>query len=245
MGFFDNLKIDSKAEQETNRAPVSNNMYGPVDSGAYEAVIEMAYGDVSKGGAANVNFVFKLANGREYKETIYVSNRKGETFYTDKRTGKPADMPGFTTVKAISLLSIGEEFTDLEPEEKMVKIYDYAQRKEVPQSKPVFMSLLGEKVVLGIHKIIEDKNIKNDRGDYVPSGETREVNTINKVFRDGDHLTVPEITAGITTAEYYDAWVESNTGKVINKAKGVSEGSSALAATAPKAESSPKSLFAK
>lgn len=243
MSIFKQLKVDENVEQETNVVP-SANRYGPLDSGVYDMVIDMAYADQSQGGAHNVNFVFKDATGREYKETIYVTNRKGENTYVNKTTGQKALLPGFNTVNAVCLLTVGEELSEIDTEEKMVKIWDYAQRKDVPQSRHVLMPLLGQKVTLGIIKQIEDKNVKNAQGNYVPSGETRETNQIDKVFRESDKLTVPEIRGGKTDASYYADWSEKNTGTVRNRSKGTADPSVAggVSASAP-AASTGKKLF--
>ena len=86
----------------------------------------------------------------------------------------------------------------------------------------------GKPVILGIIKSVVDKNVKNDStGEYEPSGETREENTIEKVFHHPSKVTVVEAReaqkAGRDAeATFYDKWVEKNKGVTRNKAKGAS-----------------------
>lgn len=221
MSLFKELKVDPTVELSKDSLG-GGSKYGPLESGIYEMVIDMAYADAAKSGAQNVNFVFKDATGREYKETIYVTSRTGSPTYVNKKTGKSAYLPGYNTVLDISLLTIGEELDALgeQAEEKVINIYSYELKKDVPTPKQVLMPLLGQKVKLGIVKVIEDKNVKNAQGMYVPSGETRTINQIDKVFRASDDMTTSEIRNKAIEAEFHKNWAERNNGKVINKAKG-------------------------
>lgn len=54
----------------------------------------------------------------------------------------------------------------------------------------------------------------------MPSGETRDINEINKFFRADDGLTVPEIEAQVTEAKFKNDWENKFAGKTINRAKG-------------------------
>jgi len=107
------------------------------------------------------------------------------------------------------------------PEKKTIKIYDPELKKEMPKEVPVLLDLLGEDITCGVLKQVVDKTSKNASGEYVPTGETREVNEIDKFFRTSDKLTIAEIVAESTEATFYNKWVEKNKGKVVNKAKGV------------------------
>lgn len=210
MSIFDQFVASPKAEAEKD--VIAGSGYGPLESGAYEAVIDMCYLDVSKNGAYCLNFVFKTKDGATHKETIYFTNRSGETFYKDKN-GNEQNLPGFNTVTSICLLTVGQELNVVgqDAEEKMVNIWNYDLKKEVPTKKKVLMPLLGQEVTLGIQKCIEDK--------YNKPGETVEKAQIDKVFRAADHLTTAEIRKGQSEAEFYTRWVEDNTGKTRNKAK--------------------------
>jgi len=187
-----------------------------VDTDGYDATIKVAYAGKSAGGAQNVTFIFDLG-GREYRETIYVTNKKGENFFLNKDDKtKKVPLPGFTTVNDICLVATGDPLWEQVTEDKMVKVYDFDENKELPKSVPVLTNLLGKPVTLAIVKQIVDKSKKDDSGNYVPTGETREENFIDKVFATETKLTVVEATKGVE-ATFYAAWVEKNKGQIRDK----------------------------
>jgi hypothetical protein len=175
----------------------------------------MAYAGKSAGGAQNVTLIVEL-DGQEYRETVYVSNRKGENyFYSKDRDGKPSTnkstLPGFTVVDHICLLTTGLPLCEQDDtvEEKMVKIYDFEAKKEVPKSVPVLTGLLGKQISLGIIKTWENKTQK--QGDeYVAIADTKFTNAIDKVFHTETKRTVSEIKAEAETGAFWGAWLERN-----------------------------------
>ena len=232
MGIFDGLVEDDSIQEDTDFV----GGFQVLDSGVYDATIDMAYVDKSSGGALNVNFVFKTQDGKELKQTIYVSSgdKKGNlNYYIDKK-GNKNFLTGYNLVKAITLLTIGKELSAVDTEVKTLNIYDYTAKKEIPQKKEVIMELLGQDITLGVLKVIENKNTKNAQGIYVPSAETRTFNEVDKIFRTKDRLTVAEIKAEATEPGFINTWSEKNTGKVRDKSKAVSGGNSPTAAPAAK-----------
>ena len=223
MSVFGNLTNDGL--EETNDRLGGFNVR---DTDAYEATIKVAYAGQSAGGARNVTVVVELPDG-EYSETIYVTNKKGENWFLNQNDkSKKVPLPGFTTIDDICLVTTGKPLSEQDSEEKVVKVYDYDEKKELPKSVPVLTELTGKPVILGILKSVVDKNVKNDStGEYEPSGETREENTIEKVFHHPSKVTVVEAReaqkAGRDAeAVFYDKWVEKNKGVTRNKAKGAS-----------------------
>ena len=209
-----------------------------VPSNVYPAGIKLAYLDAAASGAICVVFDFAmLVNGKErnHKETIYISNKNKEFTYKDKQSGEDKPLPGFVTVDSICKAVTGKSITELSTEKKMVKVYDYDQKAEVPQEKEVLMDLIRGKLELGIIETIVDKNVKTDNG-YVPSGETREQNELSKVFNE-DGLTQLEKESGATEAKFKAAWVEQYAGKKINKSKGAATGAKAGGVSKPAAAS--------
>ena len=233
MSLFKNLAVDLTIQADKD--VLGGSKFGAWESGVYDTVIELAYVDESKGGAMNINFVFKTAEGKELRQHIYVTSgkEKGQTnYYTDK-DGNKKYLPGFTQANDLCLLSAGEALSDIETETKTISLYSSEQKKEVPTKKEVLVDLIGKEVTLGVVKVIEDK--------YNKPGETRTINDISKVFRTSDHLTANEIRSEETEATFYAAWKEKNTGIVINKAgKNGAAAAGSATADAPK-----KSLFDK
>jgi hypothetical protein len=182
-----------------------------LDSGVYDMTVKLAYAIESANGAKGMVLTFDNA-GREYRETIYVTNRQGENFFLNKDDkSKKVPLPGFTTVDDICLCATGVSLSEQDVEEKMVNVYDFDQRKELPKSVEVVTSLLGKPVTLGIIRILENKSEKNAAGIYEPIADEREVNQIDKVFHTETRLTTPEARTGMTAGEFYAKWAEKNT----------------------------------
>jgi hypothetical protein len=192
--------------------------YSVLDTDAYPARITLAYATKSEGGAQGIVLEAQLTDGgREYRQTLWVTDRNGKNFY--ERDGKKNPLPGFTVVDELCLVTTGFPLSQQATEEKVVKVYDFQAKAEVPKAVQVLTGMLGKFAILGIEKKIEDKNVKDPAGKYVPSGETRETNEIAKVFHYETKATVSEIR-GEKTPEFHDKWVEKNKGSVRNNAKG-------------------------
>lgn len=195
-----------------------------LDSGIYNMTIDTAWAGKSTGGAMSVNTVLKAGN-KTLRSTIYITsgNSKGnKTTYTDK-AGAEHYLPGFAQIDSMCLLAIGKSITELETTKKVIKIFDPAVSKEVPTEVDMIMELLGATIKVGVLRQIVDKTAKNDRtGDYEPTGETREINEIDKFFRFRDGLTTAEIRAGEEKATFHTTWETTYKGIVQNKAKGAS-----------------------
>lgn len=184
---------------------------GPIDSGVYTGTIKLAYAGLSKGGAQSLTVHVDI-NGRDYRETLYVTNKQGQNFY--EKSGKKSPLPGFTTANDMALLSTGVALNEQEVEERVVKLYDFDAKAEVPTKVQAVVSMHGKEITLGILKQVVDKNVKDGNGNYVPSGETREENTIDKVFHTESGKTVSEFTAKVPEAEFQAKWAEKNKGTV-------------------------------
>jgi len=227
--MLDNLQTDASIAEETD------SLGGFIlPTAVYPMAVAMAYMDQSKGGAVSLNITCRNQDGQQIRETLWMTSgtaKGGNNFYTDK-SGKKHYLPGFNMANSISNLSIGKDIGSLTPETKTIKVYDYTQRKEVPMEKQVLTELIGAEITLGVVHQIVDKNEKNAAGVYVPTGETREENVIDKVFRTKDGLTTAEVRAEATESEFLTKWEEKNTGKTRNKAKGVGAGTGTAGAPA-------------
>lgn len=205
---LDFLKTDTTVEDETDFLGG-----GALESGLYDFAVDMAYFDKSQGGANSLNLHLKAANGAQLRTTLWVTSgdAKGNKNYFEK-DGKRRYLPGFNQANAIAMLGIGKELSALTPEKKTIKVYDFKEKKEVNQEKDVAMELIGAPITCGVIKQIVDKNIKNDQGIYVASGQTREENEIDKCFRTSDGMTVAELRAGETEPLFKEKWAAKNTG---------------------------------
>jgi len=212
-------KVDGIEEEKDT---LGGSKFGVWNTGSYEVIIDSVYLDQSSGGAYNLNFVFKTNEGKELKETMYVTSgtAKGQLNYYVGKDGKKHYLPGYNIANGIALLATGKELADLEPEEKIVEIYNYELKKNAPTKKLVYMDLIGKSLVLGVFKVKEFKRVKDDAtGSYVDSDEIKELNEINKVFSI-DGKTTTEYKAG-STGEFINKWIEKyNDEFVKDKTKG-------------------------
>lgn len=212
-GIFGNLTNDGLEESQDRLGGFS-----PLETDVYTGVIKALYAGESSGGAMSVSLIAEMG-GKEYRETFYVTNKKKQNFFYNKDDNtKKVPLPGFTIVDDICLITTGKPLAEQESEEKVINIYDYDQKKEMPKAVPMLTGVIGQKISLGIVKQLENKNAK--QGDeYVATAETREINVVDKVFHPELKLTVAEARNGVDAADakFQDAWVERNKGQTRDK----------------------------
>ena len=180
---------------------------------AYDGKIVVAYITTSTGGARAFNFVIDI-NGKLVRETIYVTNKQGQVVYV--KDGKKYPLPGYSLVNAITKLTIGKEIPQLTFENKLVKIWNFEHKKDVATEVPVAVELVGEAVSLGIEQVRENKQQKDQAGNYVDTAEIRESNTITRVFHTKTGQTAAEYDAQ-APAEFKALWLKEFKGKVRDK----------------------------
>ena len=220
---------------------------GAIDSGVYTGTIKLAYAGKSKKGANSMTVHIDLS-GREYRETLYVTNKQGKNFY--EKNGKKSPLPGFTAANDLALLSTGVALNEQEIEEKVVKLWDFDAKAEVPTKVQAVTSMMGKPITVGVLKQVVDKTTLNEAtGDYEPTGETREENIIDKVFHAETGKTVSEFTLRSDTADFQPRWDAKNTGTVRDRSTGTSGKSGAPSHVASSthgrgsSKAAPKSLF--
>ena len=250
MSLFGNLKSDG-LEQTQDRL---GGGYQPKETDIYTGKIKALYAGKSAGGAQSVSLILSLADGSEYRETFWITNKKGENFFLNKDDKtKKVPLPGFTIVDDLCLVTTGKPLAEQDTEEKTIKLYDSEAKKELPKAVPMLVEALGLEVSLGIVKVLENKNEK--QGDeYVPTAETRELNATDKVFHTETRMTVVEAREGAEVAKFWDSWLERNKGNTRDK-RTIKDGQAGTAgapksanasAAAPAASGAPrKSLFGK
>lgn len=184
------------------------------DSAIYNAKIKLAYGLVSEGGAKGVHFLFEM-DGAEFRITQYVASRTGKNYY--ERDGKKYPLPGFTIVNDICMIAGGAELSEMELEDRVVKVYNPKTKQEEPTTVPVLVDLLDQEVALGVQRVLENKSVYNESTKkYEPTEEEIEINEIDKVFHPELKLTVAE-AMNDQEATFWDAWIEQREGQVRDK----------------------------
>lgn len=232
--MFDNLKTDKDISEGSD----SLGGFEVWDTNIYDLKVKLAYITFAASEAMALNLVLTDKNMRELKQQLYMTSGKDKgckNWFMD-RNDKKQYLPGFNIANALCLLTCGKEIIKMADctEKKVIKLYDPDAKKEVPTEVPMIMDLIGVNIKAGVFKQIVDKRAKDPHtGKYAPTGETREENEIDKLFRVKDNKTVLEIRAQVEEAEFHDKWLAKWEGKVKNKAKGTAGGAKA---GAPKRE---------
>lgn len=229
MSLLKNLKTDENIANE--RDSVGGG--GPLDSNVYLMTVDLAYLVTAGSGAMGLAVTLKAEGGRQVRETLWLTSgtEKGCKNYYEK-DGEKHYLPGFVMANALALLTTGKELSDLDTETKLVAVYNREAKAEVPTKVEVPVELIGKEVLVGLIKQKVDKTVKTDAG-YVPNGETREENTIDKIFRARDRMTTAEIRAGAEEAAFIETWTKKWLGQVRDRSKGAAAAGTAGAPQRP------------
>ena len=185
-----------------------------VDTGIYGATIKMIFAGQAKSGARFVTLQLKLANGKDYSETIYLSNKEGKNTY--EKDGKEYFLPGYLLVNNMALMATNKGLFELaaDVETRTVKLYDFDVNKEVAQDVPAVVPLIGKQILIAIQEEEYAKTKLNDSTKkYEPTGEYGIKNVIVKVYDPETKQTAVEIRDSNPAAQH-DAWLEANAGKL-------------------------------
>ena len=229
MSLLKNLATDESIADEKD----SISGGGAIESGLYEGVIKLAYIYPAKSGALGLVLHMQTSEGREVRETFWMTGgtaKGGKNYY--EKDGQKFYLPGFLMANSLALLAVGKEVSDLDTEEKAVKLWNKEAKTEVPTKVQVLTDLLNKPILAGILKEEVDKTADDGSGNYAPTGETRMQNTFDKFFRASDKKTTAEIRAQAENAEFFQAWENKWKGQTKNSAKGAAGNAGAPKSTA-------------
>jgi hypothetical protein len=246
MNMLANLKSDATIANEKDSVGGGSFV---LESGIYNATVALAYITKSKGGALGLVLNLKTEDDKEIRQTLWMTSgtEKGCKNYYEK-DGEKHYLPGFNHANSLALLTVGKEISELDTETKVVNVYSPEAKAEVPTKVDMIMDLLGKDITVGVIKQTVDKTKKNEAtGAYEATGETRDENEIDKLFRARDRMTTAEIRAQAEEATFAGTWEAKWAGKTKDKSKGAAgaAGAPKAAAGAPAAAKKPTtSLFA-
>jgi hypothetical protein len=246
MNMLANLKTDDAIATEKDSVGGGSFI---LESGIYNATVSLAYITKSKGGALGLVLNLKTDTDKEIRQTLWMTSgtEKGCKNYYEK-DGEKHYLPGFNHANSLALLTVGKEISELDTEVKVINAYSPEAKAEVPTKVDMIMDLLGKEITVGVIKQTVDKTKKNEAtGAYEPTGETRDENEIDKLFRARDRMTTAEIRAQAEKATFVETWEAKWAGKTKDKSKGAAgtAGAPKAAAGAPAAAKKPTtSLFA-
>lgn len=247
MSLLKSLATDNTINNETDNVGGGSFV---LDSGVYECTIDTAFITKATSGALGLELTLKTSDDKTIKQTLWMTSgtaKGGKNYY--EKDGEKHYLPGFLHANALTLLTVGKEISDLDTETKVIKKYSSEAKAEVPTKVDMIMDILGKEIKIGLIKQKVDKTKKNDAtGAYEPTGEFKEENDIDKMFRARDNMTTAEIRAGAEEATFIDTWSKKWTGKLKDKSKGVSGNTGTAGAPKPAATTGTKkpttSLFA-
>lgn len=210
-----------------------------LETGIYKFKVEQAYITVAASEAMALELRLKSEDGKELRQTLWIKSGKdkgGNNFYINGK-GEKKYLPGFDLANSLALLTVGKELNQCTTEQKVVKIYNYDAKADVPTPVPMVMDLLDQEIYGAVFKQVVDKQKKGDDGKYFNTGETREENELDKFFRVSDKVTVSEGLANMARkqrgeapqeAVFYGQWAEKWTGKVRDKTSKDNKGKAGL-----------------
>lgn len=213
MSLLSQLSTDSNIADEKDSVGGSRVR----ESGLYPMTVALAYLTKSKGEALALNLVLKDSAG-EVKQQLWMTSGKEKgckNFY--EKDGEKFYLPGFLQANALALLTLGKEISQLDTEPKAVNLYNFDAKAEVPTKVDMIMDLVGTEILVGLIKQTVDKNVKDATGKYVPSGETRDENEVDKMFRLKDRMTTAEIRAQAEEAVFHKTWSTKWAGQTKDK----------------------------
>lgn len=188
------------------------------ETDVYKGVVKALFAGKADSGARNVTVVMTMEDGSEYSETIYVTNKKGETFYVPKNdASKKEPLPGFTRVNELFLATTGKPINDQSQvwETKQFKVWNKDAGEALPTAVQMAVDVMGKEILFTLTKELVDKTTKVGNA-YVPTGETREQNVFTQVFDVASRKSVNEAIGG-QDAEFLDKWLARNKGKTFDK----------------------------
>jgi hypothetical protein len=213
MSLLNSIQSDSSVKTEDKDVLGGRSL---LPTNIYVGKLDAVWLSASASGAIAVNISANI-DGKNIRQTSYITNAKKEDFYIDKKTSEKKAMPSVMMFNALVKLVTGKNsYRELTTEKRTLSIWNPDQKKEVATAVDCFVELHGAEVGIAVEHQIVDKSEKGNGGKYFPTGETREQNEITKFFDAATMKTVTELL-GNADASFAGKWLEKNKDKVIDK----------------------------
>ena len=190
-----------------------------LDSNVYNFTIKLAYLQKAASDALALVVHLTTEDNKDVRQQFWMTSGKEKgckNYFVDKK-GEKQYLPGFNMANSLCLLTVGKEISQMEAETKVVNLYSSEAKAEVPTNVEMLTELLGKQVLGGLIKQVVDKTAKDAAGNYQPTGETREENELDKLFRERDGKTTAEILAQAPEAVFIETWKKKWVGQVKDK----------------------------
>lgn len=209
--MFGNLKSDGLEKSNDTLG----GDFSPVESNVYDLKVKAFYAGKSAGGAQSLTLLANFEDGKEFSETIYVTNKNGQNYY--EKENKKYPLPGFSQANHIAMVLTERELADAEFKEIVLELWNPDEKKRLPTRVQAMADVKDKILKVAILRKVENKNEKDAEGTYVPVDEERVSNAIDKVFLE-DGRTVNEALAS-GEAVFIEQWLAKNKGKDRNTYK--------------------------
>lgn len=240
------LQLGANVEQQKEDVIMSGGFDLP--TGLYPMIVENAYLEKTASGAMMMHVHLKRISGGnqvyKFKNCIVSGDEKGNK-PTYMKDGKEYPLPGYSQMNQIVKICAGITLGQIEPEKKLVKMWDFDANAEVAREVPVVTQIVGQEILVGLTFRRENKRALVN-GKWTDTNEAREFNEIDKVFYP-DGFTVTEKAAEAEEAVFVHEWTKAfPEGTVIDKFKSVAGAPApggAATAAASTAAAAPDDLF--
>lgn len=215
-------------------------------TGLYPATIASMYlGNSTSSNSVSVTVNFDLDGGSKYRETVWITNQQGDNFYIDKKTGEKKYLPGFDLINSLAFVATGKEIGEVELEDKVVMLYNYELKKEIPTEVKMFTGAIGADVQLGLISVKAFKQVKNAATNkYEDTTEVKTSNEIHKVFSAAGYTNL-EMKAKAEAPAFVTEWTKQFNHEYIKDATVAKKGPAKSGASANGGQSAMKSLLKK
>lgn len=201
--------------------------FGVLDSGLYDLTIKYAYLRIAGTGAKGLIVRAVTPNGKNLDQTFWFTSgtAKGcKTFWTDKQSLVDKPLKGYTQANDFCRLALnGKGILKCSTEERVLKLYSFAEKAEIDTKVDMIVELEGKMITAGVTKKIVDKNKDSGTVDaagkkiYLPTGETREENDVDKFFHHPSGMTITEAIAKEKVPKFKLEWAAKFEGVVIDE----------------------------
>jgi hypothetical protein len=193
------LDADVKTDGENKDVLTGSRSFTSL-TGAYKMLIDVAFMGKSKKGATSLNIHYKAADGSKttIRQTLWVKSgdEKGNHNYYLDKDGDKRYLPDYSEARQITKITNGEEFGEMNTEEKTIKLYDFKAKAEVNTKVAAIRVMEDMPIMIGVIKV-RDNKVKLIGGKYVDQIEDRTFNEVDKVFYP-DGRTIAETNAEAT-----------------------------------------------
>lgn len=191
-------------ENVQESAEVVGGGWAADDSHLAKVMLIQAYFTETRNGSTVMNLTTEDKEKNQRNYSLIITNKKGDTFYTCKKTGDKKMMPNYQIANSICYATTGKSFQECYKscKKKVVDIMDWESRKELPTEVLTMPTILKKVFQMGVIKVISNK-FKNGK----ETNEKRETNEIHMVFNK-DGFTSTEAREGATETKNLDKWTK-------------------------------------